>query len=124
MDAPRFLWNMTTKQSRGYHGAVVEEGEKMADIKLENGQNGYDVVGEYIKRYWKHNYIDTVIVSLGLSRDGKTYDSYKGVATPYYSDIEFLDDWWEGEKFIRIFGIKTLNELDIYGGIYSEGMAG
>lgn len=90
------------------------------DIKLENGQSGYDVVGEYIQRYWEHNYPDTVIVYLGLSRDGQIYDSYKGVATPHHSDIEFLDDWWEGEKFIRLFGIRIINDVDVYGGIYTE----
>lgn len=37
-----------------------------------------------------------------------------------YHDIEFLSDWWEGEKYIKLFGIKAVSELDISGGIYSE----
>lgn len=93
----------------------------MIDIELKNGQSGYDAVGEYIRRYWNHNITDTVIVSIGISYDGNTYDFCKEVASPLnFDDIEFLYDWWEGEKFIKLFGIKTLNELDISGGIYTD----
>jgi len=94
----------------------------MIDIVLKDGQSGYDAVGEYIRRYWNHNITDTVIVSIGTSYDGNTYDLRKEVASPLnFDDIEFLYDWWEGEKFIKLFGIKTISELDIYGGIYDEG---
>lgn len=94
----------------------------MIDIELKDKQNGYDVVGEYIRRYWEHNISDTVIVSLATSYDGKKYELRKEVASPYhYNDIEFLYDWWEGEKYIKLFGIKTIQELDIDGGIYMEG---
>lgn len=93
----------------------------MIDIVLKDGQSGYDAVGEYIRRYWNHNITDTVIVSIGTSYDGNTYDLRKEVAAPLnFDDIEFLDDWWEGEKFIKLFGIKTISELDISGGIYDE----
>lgn len=94
----------------------------MINIKLTNGQSGYDAVGEYIQRYWSHNIYDTVIVSLGTSYDGKTFDLKKEVACPInFDDIEFMYDWWEGEKYIKIFGIKAVGEFDIYGGIYEEG---
>lgn len=94
----------------------------MIDITLKDGQSGYEAVGEYIRRYWGHNITDTVIVSLGVSFDGKTYDLVKEVASPdRFNDIEFLYDWWEGEKFIKLFGIKTISELDISGGIYEQG---
>lgn len=66
----------------------------MIDIILKDGQSGYDAVGEYIRRYWKHNITDTVIVSLGTSYDGNSYDIRKEIASPLYSDtIEFLYDW-------------------------------
>lgn len=91
----------------------------MIDIELKNGQSGYDVVGEYIHRYWEHNITSTVIVSMGISYDGKTYEIRREIACPYhYDDIEFLYDWWEGEKFIKLFGIKTVDEIDILGGLY------
>ena len=91
----------------------------MVDIMLKDRQSGYDAVGEYIHRYWEHNIVDDIVVSIGTSYDGNTYDLLREVASPVgYNDIEFLHDWWEGEKYIKLFGIKTVGELDIYGGIY------
>ena len=93
----------------------------MLDIILKSGQTGYDAIGEYILKYWNHNITDDVIVSLGTSYDGETYTLRKEVAYPSgFHDIEFLSDWWEGEKFIKLFGIKTVEELDISGGIYED----
>lgn len=91
----------------------------MIDIELKNGQTGYDIVGEYVRRYWEHNIYATVIISMGISYDGKTYDICKEIASPYNGDdVEFLYDWWEGEKFIKLFGIKAVDEIDISGGLY------
>lgn len=93
----------------------------MIDIKLNDGQSGYDIVAEYIRRYWHNNIYNTVLVSMETSYDGKTYDIRKEVASPCQrDDVEFLNDWWEGEKFIRLFGIKDIEEIDISGGIYTE----
>ena len=93
----------------------------MKDIELKNGQTGYSAVGDYIRRYWEHNIFETVIVSLGVSYDGQNYDLIKEVAYPYnLDDVEFLYDWWEGQKFIKLFGIQTISEVDISGGIYEE----
>lgn len=56
---------------------------------------------------------------MGTSHDGKTYDLCKEIASPYNGDdVEFLYDWWEGEKFIKLFGIKAVDEIDISGGLY------
>lgn len=93
----------------------------MIEIYLKDGQSGYDAVAEYIRRYWKHNIIDTVIVSIGRSYNGDTYELINEVACPTgFDDIEFLYDWWEGEKYIRIFGIKAINQFCIRGGLYEE----
>lgn len=92
----------------------------MIDIKLKNGQTGYDVVEEYIHRYWQHNITETVVVSIGVSYDGKTYRLCKEVVCPDDGDVEFLYDWWEGEDYIKIFGIKSVDELDISGGLYEH----
>lgn len=94
----------------------------MIDIRLNDGQSGYDAIGEYIRRYWEHNVVDTVIVSIGTSYDGVTYYLRNEVADSSYNfnDIEFLYDWWEGEKYIKLFGIKSINEIHIDGGIYTE----
>ena len=93
----------------------------MVDIELKKGQSGYDAVGEYIKRYWDHNILDTVIVSIGISHDGVSYELHNEVASPMnFDDIEYLFDWWEGERFIKIYGIKMIGEINISGGIYTE----
>ena len=90
----------------------------MIEIKLKNGQTGYDIVAEYIHRYWCNNIYNTVLVSMETSYDGKTYDVRKEVACPCNDNVEFLNDWWEGEKFIRLFGIKDIEKIDVSGGIY------
>ena len=91
----------------------------MIEIKLKDGQSGYDVVGDYIRRYWEHNIYDDVIVSMAVSYDGNKYYTYKEVASPMdFDDIIYLSDWWEGEEFIKLFGIKAVGEIDILGGLY------
>ena len=93
----------------------------MIDIKLNDGQSGYDIIGDYIRRYWRNNIYATVVVSIGTSYDGQTYDLLKEIASPIdFDDIEYLYDWWEGEKYIKLFGIQSVDELDISGGIYTE----
>ena len=93
----------------------------MIDIKLNDGQTGYDVVGEYIRRYWKHNFQDTVVCSIGISYDGNSYELLNEIAEPEnFDDILFSYDWWEGQKYIKLYGIKAVDELDISGGIYTE----
>lgn len=92
----------------------------MVDIVLGKGQSGYDAVGEYIIRYWNHNIIDTVIVSIGTSYDGVSYELQNEIAYPMNGDIEYLYDWWEGERFIKIYGIKGIGEIEVLGGIYSK----
>ena len=91
-------------------------------IKLTDGQNGYDAVGNYIRNYWKHNcFLDTVVVYFETSYNGKDFSSEYDVACPYNGcDIEFFNDWWEGQKYIRLRGIKYIRELDVGGGIYTE----
>ena len=50
------------------------------------------------------------------------------IATSYDDDdkdyIKFKhtwdNNWWEGEKYIKLFGIALLEDLEIEGGIYNE----
>lgn len=92
----------------------------MVEIELKEGQNGYDVVAEYIRRYWDKEEFDTVVVSIGISYDGREWDVRNEIADTMcdMSGIEFLYDWDEGQKFIRIFGIKAVSKIDVFGGIY------
>ena len=93
----------------------------MVDIVLQSGESGYEAVGKYIRRYWKHNITSTVVVSIGVSYDGLTYELIKDVACPLgFDGVKCLYNWWEGQKYIKLFGIKTLDELDVSGGIYTE----
>ena len=94
----------------------------MVEIVLTESHSGYEAVAEYIRRYWKHNVCDdAVICSIATSHDGKNFEMRNEVATPYEFDgVEFLYDWWEGEKYIKLFGIKGMSEIDIEGGIYTE----
>lgn len=91
------------------------------DIKLDKSQNGYDEVSMYIERFFKNNVYDDVVIRLGTSYDGKEYDVRNEVASPYMGTVEFLYDWWEGEQFIRIYGIRTVCDIEFNGeGIYEE----
>lgn len=95
----------------------------MVEIVLTESHSGYEAVAEYIRRYWKHNVCDAVICSIATSFDGKSFETRNEVAMPYGFDgdeIEFLYDWWEGERFIKLFGIKGISEINIEGGIYTE----
>lgn len=91
----------------------------MIDIELKSGQSGYDVIEEYVQRYWEHSIKEPSIISFGTSYDGKKYNQYKEIVHPSdWFGVEFLNDWWEGEKFIKLFGITSVSKLHICGGIY------
>ena len=92
----------------------------MVKIELKDGQSGYNAVANYIKRYWEHNVIDTVIISIELSNNGEKFEKHNEIASPIgFDDIEYLYDWWEGEKFINILGIKSINEIEVLDGVYT-----
>lgn len=93
----------------------------MVEIKLKDGQSGYSVIGEYIRRYWKYHFEETVIVSIRVSYDGKYYDNRTDIAYPDQGgDIEYLSDWWEGEKYIQLHGIQSIYKINVIGGIYAD----
>lgn len=54
----------------------------MTMLELDDNQSGYNIVAEYVRRYWEHNTNDAVIVSLGISYDGNKYELVKEVAVP------------------------------------------
>ena len=92
----------------------------MVDIILKDGESGYDVIAHYIREYWNGRLVDTVLVLLKTSYNGKTYTTYKEVAYPIGAHgIEFLNDWWEGEKYIELIAIKNISEIEISGGLYT-----
>lgn len=83
-------------------------------VVLDDKQTGYGIVSEYIKKYWEHHCTEDVIVSIEISRDGKNYERLNEVASPYdMYDVEYLNDWWEGEKYIRVTGIQGISDIKI-----------
>lgn len=86
---------------------------------LTEEQSGYDIVGEYIKRYWENVCYTTVIVSVSTSYDEKNYHQVNIVASPTNElEIEYLHDWWEGQKHIILNGIMDIEKVHVYGGIF------
>ncbi len=85
------------------------------DIVLKNGQSGYDAVGEYVEKYWEQNGYATAIVALETSYEGKEYRRYNEVVSPTENceSFEFLHDWWEGQEYIKILGIRNLHEIEL-----------
>ena len=94
----------------------------MVEIKLKEKESGYEVIGEYVDRYWRHHGRHDAIVSLATSYNGRDYYALKEIFSPdaYGCGAECLNDWYEGEKYIRLFGIKNVDEIDITDGIYIE----
>lgn len=88
----------------------------MIDIKLSVGLSGYDVIAEFIKQFWERNgnCVDTVIFSIGTSYDGHSYAIHNEIASPVNGDdVEFLYDWWEGEQYLRLGEIRSIDSFDL-----------
>lgn len=79
-------------------------------IKLNNKENGYKVVNKYIKEYWNKHGWDDAIVDLETSYDDIIWDTHREIISPIYN---WLNNWWKGEKYIRILNIINVNELNI-----------
>lgn len=90
----------------------------MVSFILNDQDTGYDVIVNRINRYYKVHNRDTVIVSIGISYDGEKWEYMNEVAYPLdylCSEIEFLNDWWEGQQYIKLLGIESVSNLKING---------
>lgn len=88
----------------------------MIDIKLSVGLSGYNVIAEYIRQFWERNgnLVETVMFSIGTSYDGHSYTTHNEIANPINGDdIEFLNDWWEGERYLRLGEIRSIDSFDV-----------
>lgn len=95
----------------------------MVSLILKNDENGYEKVGEYVKRYWEVHGGGDVIVALETSCNASRWYYHNEIASPLYffgDSIEWLNDWWESEKYIHIKGIQSVDTFDISGGLYEE----
>lgn len=93
-------------------------------IILEHEQNAYDIIGEYVIRHWQHSYYDDAVVCMDISYDNKEYYNANDYVTPVreFKDygVIFENDWWEGEKYIKLYGIKNISEIELTGGLYDK----
>jgi len=90
----------------------------MVSFILNDQDTGYDVIVNRINRYYKVHNRDAVIVSIGISYDGEKWEYMNEVAYPLdylCSEIEFLNDWWEGQQYIKLLGIESVSNLKING---------
>ena len=93
----------------------------MIEFRLLDGENAYEAVGEYVRSYWEHETCEDTVVSMETSYDGIKWVHIVEVVEPEYcSEPIWLNDWWEGEKYIQLLGICGVSDLDIYGGLYED----
>ena len=95
----------------------------MKEFKLKDNENAYDIIDKYIRRYWERKGHDTnVIVFLATSYNGEEYYEFKELVfmPPFGDEIMYDTDWWEGEKYIRLYGIQAIEDVEIVGGIYED----
>ena len=80
--------------------------------------NGYEEVSNYIERFWKSKYVCDVLCLIGTSFDGADYCKTVEIASPdeNYTGVEVLNDWDEGEPYVKVFGIKCVDEIEFTDG--------
>lgn len=92
-------------------------------IEFDNcsiNENGYDVVGKLAQNYFDHNSMDDLVIRIGTSYDGVNYDIRNEIVFIENCETVFLNDWWEGQDFIRVYGIQSIPNLDISDGLYPD----
>lgn len=93
----------------------------MIEFRLSDGENAYEAVGEYVRKYWEHETCEDTVVSMETSYDGIKWVHIVEIVEPeFFSEPIWLNDWWEGEKYIQLLGICGVSDLDIYGGLYED----
>ena len=85
------------------------------NIKLKDEEIGYDAVGKYVEEYLNRNCWDDLIVELEISYDGKDWDRIKEIVCPTNNcrELKWLNDWWEGQRYINIIGMANIDEIDV-----------
>lgn len=93
----------------------------MKEFKLQSNEIAYDVIGEYVERYAEQTGEDIILVSLGISIDGISYDYETELISADQNGVFYWDsDWWEGQEYIQLLGIKGINKVEVTGGIYEK----
>lgn len=85
----------------------------MIEIKLDKHHNAYDIVGEYVERYWQEHYYTDVIVRMATSYNGKIFAPFNEIVLFNGDTIEYINDWWEGEEYLQIYGIIDIHKVTV-----------
>ena len=70
---------------------------------------------ELINQFEFDNYKIDTIIELEISYDGKDWDRIKEIVCPTNNcrELEWLNDWWEGQRYINIIGMANIDEIDV-----------
>ena len=76
--------------------------------------DAYTLVADCIRRFWKSKHVCDVVCLIGTSFDGTDYCKTVEIASPdeNLTGVEFLNDWYEGEPYVKVFGIKRVDEIE------------
>lgn len=69
--------------------------------------NAYEIVRNVVREYWKINGISDVALVIELDGDEYVTIAFCESDSDYYN-VEFLDDFWEGEEEIKVTKITEL----------------
>lgn len=97
--------------------------EKYIDVMIEEGKTAYEAVRRYICRFWdnEQSFCD-MIVRLSTSYNNVEWRTFNTLALFDVDnfDVIFENDWWEGERFIRLYGIISVDDINVSGGLYPD----
>lgn len=94
----------------------------MIEIKLKEGNNGYDAVidilSTIIPQIYKNYFPGDLIVRIGFKYNEEDDYEYENELL-YSSDLAddyscFKDDWWEGQKYINILGFIPVDDIRLF----------
>lgn len=89
----------------------------MVSFKLKENQTGYEVIEDYfVKRFNFHlGTYEQYLVALELSYDNVYWRSVTDILQTDSMCFDWGIDWYEGEKYIRLLGVKNIEDIDIIG---------
>ena len=71
----------------------------------------YVMIGKIIERWAQTHYYTDFLVTLSL--DGK--ETTELLLCEPNAELEWLNDWWEGQKDIKQIGFRPVTEIVVYG---------
>ena len=89
----------------------------MIEFELTEKQTGYEVIKDYFIRRFDLNLgtYEQYLVALELSYDNVRWTRVTDRVQIDSMYFEWGIDWYEGEKYIRLLGVKNIEDIDIIG---------